>query len=209
MKGGFGMATSKLGLLVLFILVKSVCLCKKKKKIQRSFTSLQTALLTSYFDHQTLYTTKTLTHEAILSLWVYLGNNNNNNDHHLVARNSQRICTYILTSTYTCIDTILFSLCLCALTSDNIPRVPVMRSFFICLFCCHERDVKMEKKPRSAASAVEELHSLHVIKEIIVGSCEKKKNTNAARTRHVFAFHESLWKASSLRWKCKLKCNSF
>lgn len=53
---------------------------------------------------------------------------------------------------------------------------------FICLFCCYESDVKMEKKPRSTASAVEELHSLRVIKEIIVGFCkkqEKHKRTHA------------------------------
>lgn len=57
-------------------------------------------------------------------------------------------------------------------------------------------------KPRSTSSAVEELHSLHVIKEII-GFCKKKKNTNT-RTRHIFAFHQSLWRrvpfAGNVNW---------
>lgn len=143
-------------------------------------------------------------------LSVYLSNNNNNNynNHDLVARNSQRICTCILISTYTCIDTMLFFLVSLCFAKWQYSKGAHDAFLFICLFCCYESDVKMEKKPRSTASAVEELHSLHVIKEIIVGFCKKQEKHKRTHTPCI-CFSWVSMTPSSLRWKCKLKCNSF
>lgn len=141
------------------------------------------------------------------SLWVYLSNNNNN-DHDLVARNSQRMCKCILISTYTCIDTMLFFLVSLCFAKWQYSKGAHYAFLFICLFCCYESDVKMEKKPRSTASAMEELHSLRVIKEIIVGFCKKQEKHKRTHTPCI-CFSWVSMTPSSLRWKCKLKCNSF
>lgn len=115
---------------------------------------------------------------------------------------TENMYAYTYIYIYICIDTILFfhvSLCF---DKWQYSKGAHDAFLFICLFCCYESDVKMEKKPRSTASAVEELHSSHVIKEII-GFCKKKKNTNT-RTRHIFAFHQSLWRrvpfAGNVNW---------